>query len=482
MQKKTTHLQGYNEIYDANGQVRKHYRKIYEYWQTLPKAHVKNLFTMSKSLLADDYHVDPLPRLLTRDDQQFLRRGVKQRAGAIRAFLVEYYQKKRRWEKIIPPNILEQILRRHNSQHFLGKLDHRSLAFPFGPDIMRDRAGQWRIVEDSAGCLGGFGDMIAIRKTLHKLVPEYKRALKNSFHPGDFFSRLASHYRDIAGARGGTAIMLLPDFEKGDDHEIQRLGKIFEGYGVDVITMSERRKKICFKDDGVFLKRRNGSKKKIGYVAFYSSPESAELNWLFFILLAKKGLLEENQALDHYIGKSLTSALLAGHAATNFSPGTRFINDKMFGTYVDSLIEFYLKESPILSSLPSQPMAYFSRNGKWRADQSLLRKVVREKDKYVIKKVDEDGGSCVWIGCKHTRVGFEKIVRVVADEPEVYICQQYEPMSMLEDRIVDLRIHTHVDLERIIVNKTPWGRANWESGDGKVNLSAHGFVSPVVVL
>ena len=70
----------------------------------------------------------------------------------------------------------------------------------------------------------------------------------------------------------------------------------------------------------------------------------------------------------------------------------------------------------------------------------------------------------------------------VRRDPEKFVCQEFEHLSVLEDRIVDLRIHAHVDVERIILSNTPWGRANWIDGDGKVNLGSHGFTSPVGVL
>ncbi|MDZ4677736.1 MAG: hypothetical protein SGI74_09525 [Oligoflexia bacterium] len=55
-------------------------------------------------------------------------------------------------------------------------------------------------------------------------------------------------------------------------------------------------------------------------------------------------------------------------------------------------------------------------------------------------------------------------------------------MSVLENRIVDLRIHAHVDHREIIISNNPWGRANWLDHNGKVNLGSNGFTSPVVVM
>ena len=95
---------------------------------------------------------------------------------------------------------------------------------------------------------------------------------------------------------------------------------------------------------------------------------------------------------------------------------------------------------------------------------------------------DEDGGSGVWIGRKLTRNALSRVVERVRETPGRFILQEFEHLSVLENRIVDLRIHAHVDCERVIVSKTPWGRAKWLGGDGKVNIGAGGFASPVVVV
>ena len=96
--------------------------------------------------------------------------------------------------------------------------------------------------------------------------------------------------------------------------------------------------------------------------------------------------------------------------------------------------------------------------------------------------MDEDGGSGVWIGKKESSSSLKEIIEKIRSRPHEFIIQEFEHLSVLHNRIVDLRIHAHVDSERIIVSNTPWGRANWIHGNGKVNIGSKGFTSPVVVL
>ena len=75
----------------------------------------------------------------------------------------------------------------------------------------------------------------------------------------------------------------------------------------------------------------------------------------------------------------------------------------------------------------------------------------------------------------------EKLIEELRRTPEQFIVQEFQHLSVLDTRIVDLRLHAHVDSEQIIVSNTPWGRANWLHGNGKVNIGSEGFTSPVVV-
>ena len=83
---------------------------------------------------------------------------------------------------------------------------------------------------------------------------------------------------------------------------------------------------------------------------------------------------------------------------------------------------------------------------------------------------------------KESKESLTDLLESLRREPERYIVQEFEHLSVLDDRIVDLRIHAHIDSDRIIISNTPWGRANWIHGDGKVNIGSNGFTSPVVVL
>lgn len=483
--------QWFNEIHDSNGNIRAHYKNLYNHWQSVPAKKRKRLHVHSKKLFSGDYCLDPLPRIITGPEFATLQKGVRQRAEAIREFLVDFYGGGKRWEKVIPPDTLKTIINRHHEKIILGKLNPRSIAFPFGPDIIRDQNGKWRVIEDSAGFLGGIGDLIASREIMFKLMPRYQNVLGPSNDPKEFFIQLASHFHKRAEQKGGIPLLYLDSFSNEGDHETQRLGQIFDSIGVEVCTPEHKTKNLLLENDGVFLQKGN-KKRRVGYLALYAGPEQTDsrcfslgIKTILGKEIKKMGSSELSrirQFIQHLKGLSIQSSILKNQLHTNFSPGVQFINDKMFGLFVDSMIRLYLKKDPILESIPAQSFAFRGQRKRWRLDRTLLKNVMRRKDQYVIKLVDEDGGSGVWIGQKHTRKGFEKLTDSIRNAPEKYIFQEFEHLSVLENRIVDLRIHSQVDCEKIIVSNNPWGRANWIHNDGKVNLGSNGFTSPVVIV
>jgi len=489
----------FNEIFEADGKVRPHYEGIYDHWSSLPRKKRRTLHVRSKTLFSGDYFQDPLPRILTAGEFAFLSRGVEQRARAIRAFLTDYMAKGRAWNSIMPAHLLHSTISRHHAENVLRKMRPDRLALPYGPDIIRDRDGLWRVIEDSAGVLGGLGDLLSSRRILYRLVPKFRSILgglgdrsETTNDPLQFFGHLAHHFRQKAAEYGGLPLLYLHPFQKEPDGETRRLAEALSKFGIEWTTSSNHLRRLEIKEGkngGVFLKTRGGSRERVGALLFRSNPEQFDRTWLLaeFVKLINPKTGIPLHHLVRYVNSgraqtSLIRELLAGSVWTNFSPCTQFVNDKVFGLFVDKMVRRLLNEEPLLKSIPAEPVAKWSRKSGWRCDRGLLERLARDKDRYVVKRVDDDGGSGVWIGMKESRESLLDLLESLRGEPQQYLVQEFEHLSVLDGRIVDLRIHAHVDHERIIVSNTPWGRANWIHGDGKVNIGSQGFVSPVVVL
>lgn len=478
----------FDEITGPDGKVRDHYAEVYRQWRSMPERARISLHRDSARLYAGDYRQDPFPRILTESELQFLRRGVDQRARAIFAFIQSYCSRDNRWKRVMPVKRFEAILSRHDNEETLSKLQPDNATFPFGPDLIRDCQGGWKVVEDSAGILGGIGDLIEGRKILFRQVPGFRDTLSCSDDPRDFFRELAQYFSSKAAGKGGIPLLYLRAYRDEPDQETRRLAKIFQSFGIETVTATHPAKRLIVEEGGVFLQSR-GSKIRIGALIFHASPEQHDARAAQLLLrrYQAKNTIRTRLNFSADLAQALLAppiqrAILNGVVWSNFSPGLHFVNDKAFGLNVDAMIRVLLQERPILESISATSAALQLRNGSWRLDRKVLARLRKDRRRYVVKIADEDGGGGVWIGQKEDRNSLERLILRMRCTPANFIIQEFEHLSVLENRIVDLRIHAHVDCERIIVSSTPWGRANWLRGNGKVNIGSGGFASPVVVV
>ncbi len=189
----------FNEIFSQDGKIKPHYSKVHSSWNTIPIQERQNLQMRSKRLLSGDYQQDLHPRIITHTEFQLLSQGVQQRARAILTFLQDYCQQGDRWSRILPKTLLTAIIHRHHSENYLKLITNGRVAFPYGPDIIRTSTGQWKVIEDSAGIIGGLGDLVHSRKILFQLIPKYRDYFlrKTSVNnPQDFFAELATYYKE----------------------------------------------------------------------------------------------------------------------------------------------------------------------------------------------------------------------------------------------------------------------------------------------
>lgn len=87
-----------------------------------------------------------------------------------------------------------------------GKVNPASISLFHGPDIIRDPADVFRVVEDNTGYLGGTGDLKLALESLYRNVP-YKRL--HVHEPMDFYRKLAARFRERASPANGKIVMLM---------------------------------------------------------------------------------------------------------------------------------------------------------------------------------------------------------------------------------------------------------------------------------
>ena len=141
----------------------------------------------------DTWHVDPVPRVIPAADWERLAAGLGQRVRALNAFVADVYGEQRIVAEGVMP---ERVL--HTAEGFEPAL--RGVAPPDGVwtgvgglDVVRDKHGEWMVLEDNVRTPSGMGYWIAAREaTLRHLDPAETphpieaaaMALRNVLGPG----------------------------------------------------------------------------------------------------------------------------------------------------------------------------------------------------------------------------------------------------------------------------------------------------------
>jgi uncharacterized circularly permuted ATP-grasp superfamily protein len=238
----------FNEALDQEGKTFPHYAEVFELWRRLSRRKRIELHRQSKQLFSGDYPQSSLPRILTQIEFQILEKGVDQRARAILAFLQDYVSKGIRWRRVVPAGVLKSVIFRHHAENYLKNIKPEGISFPYGPDIIRDNNGKWRVLEDSAGIIGGIGDLCQSQKVLFKLIPKLKNTLTSNTsgfnNPMDFFEKLAIYFWKKAAKNNGIPVLYLRAFSDETDNETRRLAQIFEKFDIPYATVDHRTRKL----------------------------------------------------------------------------------------------------------------------------------------------------------------------------------------------------------------------------------------------
>jgi len=508
--------QGYNEIFDPSGQVRPEYREAYSIWSKLTDVDKAAFLVKSRQAFEGDNALDAMPRMISAQEyDSVLKPGVDQRARAIRAFLKDYYSGQKTYARnnVIPESVVQKLVHRSADGGFQKVMRPDLVSFFYGPDIIRDAQGAWRVIEDNPGFIGGIGDLRLAQTFTAQNFPELGQSIRYR-SAEDFYNNVAARFKAEAAKHGGVAVMYMQT--PAPDNEDKRIRRILLEHGIRTVTQNTDLQFIVG-SDGVYVTDildRSHKKEKVGYVFMNgehwhldpshpgnyerllvneANDQVEELPAHSPVRVALTAALNENprnlKKLENLVQQSdyendiaktvrkanqvrgLTEAALQGKVGMNYAPGVDFIGDKEFYLYVENMIHFYLNEDPLLHNIPTERMGEV---GTDRLNSQVFDRVFADLSKYVIKKVDGRGGDAVWVGPKISAAEIPALKEKILGNPSEYIVQAYTPLSHMNDNIVDMRVIADVGPQSIFVTDTPWGRGLPLNGNGKVNLSDQG--------
>jgi uncharacterized circularly permuted ATP-grasp superfamily protein len=356
--------------------------------------------------------VDPVPRLIAAEEWRRLVPGLRQRARALNAFLLDAYGPQRIFDEgLVPRRLLETS--EGYAPAMRGLLDPEvPPATVAGLDLVRGKDGELRVLEDNLRMPSGATYALAVREIV---APELGCALRPRGH-GDYLPRLGAALRAAAPpGRDEPVVAILSDGPgSGAWYEHERIGREL---GLAIVTPDQ----LELSRERVFA--RLPRERRVQIDVIYRRQDADTLT------TPDGGLTE--------LGELLLPALRCGRLRCANALGTGLADDKLTHAYVERMIAFYLSQEPLLRSVPSYDLG----------DEGDRRQAMERLEELVVKPRGGFGGHGVTIMPRAGEPERKRALGAVRRRPQRFIAQEPVEISShptvrggsLRPRRVDLR-------------------------------------------
>jgi uncharacterized circularly permuted ATP-grasp superfamily protein len=396
-----------------------------------------------------EFRIDPVPRLIEAEQWRQLSAGVAQRVRALELFVRDVYGERRIvGDGVVPERAL--ACAEHYEPLLAGMGERiRSWISVAGLDVVRDSDGVFKVLEDNLRTPSGIAYAVATREVLddHLQAPDDLRVRPLD----DAFATLGRALRAAAPEDAGEdpVVVLLSDGERNS--AFYEHATIARALALPLVLAED----LVVRGGRLFVRLLDGE--RCVDVVYRRTDEDR--------------LCDERGELTH-VARLLLEPVLAGTLACVNAFGTGVADDKLLHAYVEDMVRYYLREEPLLRSVPTYDPA----------QPQMLEMILDRIDELVIKPRSGHGGYGVVIA-PHARA---EDVRKAADElaaaPERFVAQETVMLSR-HPTVVDGRLAPrHVDLRPFAicsdgdVDVLPGGltRVAFDPGALVVNSSQNG--------
>ncbi len=402
----------YDELLDDSGNPRPGCRSVVEGLEALGLADLRSRQSAAESILMQAgvtftvysdarstekiMPFDIIPRIVEASDWDKIERGLKQRVYALNQFIKDcYFDKKIFKDKIIP----EELVR--GTGFYLDlmqgiKVPHDIYTHISGIDIVRDRSGEFYVLEDNLRCPSGISYVLENREVLKRTLPSIfhqlpVRAVSN--YPSQLFETL----RYQSSKYNPTIVVLTPGVFNSAYFEHTFLA---QQMGVELVEGRD----LVVDNNAVYMKTTQGLKQ---VDVIYRRIDDEYLDPKHF---NKESMLGVPGIIDAY---------RAGNVVIVNAPGVGISDDKGIYSYVPEIIKYYTGEEPILNNVPTYKCG----------NKTEMNYVIENIDKLVVKPTNMSGGYGVVIGPHASKKEKKDAIAKIKKTPHHYIGQPVLSLS-----------------------------------------------------
>ena len=383
---------------------------------------------------------DAIPRIITKQEFDYLEKGLIQRVDALNCFLYDVYNKK----QIIADGVIPEDFV-FSSKGYLPQCEGivppgKIYSHISGIDLVQAKDGTWYILEDNLRIPSGASYPMIARELARRAAPEAFK--KNPLYDNRNYAQMLKECMDYSNT-GGINVVMTPGRYNSAFFEHSYLA---ERSGAVLAMPSD----LVVEDDKLYYKEFTGKKVQVG--AVYRRVSDEYMDPLTF-------------EPDSLIGvPGIMDVYRAGNVAMMNAPGNGVADDKGIYYFVPKMIQYYLHEEPVLKNAPTY-LAFYEEDRKYILDHI---------DHLVVKDVSEAGGYGVIFGSDLSREELENLKQVIIKESRRFIAQ--EVIDFLDLKVMDgeKEVERKADL-RAFVLSGPTTKV-WPSGLTRFSRNPDSFV------
>lgn len=383
---------------------------------------------------------DAIPRVISKEEFDYLERGLIQRVKALNMFLKDIYTEK----KIVEDGILpEEFL--YASSGYLAECEgivppKDIYSHISGIDLVQSKDGTWYVLEDNLRVPSGASYPMIAREICRRSSPHTFEDNKVSDNRN--YAKMLKYVLDYSNT-GGINVILTPGRYNAAYFEHSYLA---EKTNSVLVCGSD----LFVEDDFLYYKDYTGKKNKVGAVYRRISDE-----YLDPMTFNEESVIGVPNIMEVY---------RKGNVALLNAPGNGIADDKGIYYFVPKMIKYYLGEESVLNNAPTY-LPFYEEDMKY---------VLEHFDDLVIKDVAEAGGYGVVFGSSFTPEKKEDFIQLLKREPRRFIAQEVIDFIDIDIMEGDQRVPRKADLRAFVLT----GKETyvWKSGLTRFSRNPDSFI------
>lgn len=383
---------------------------------------------------------DPLPRVISAKEFDFLERGLIQRVDALNCFLADIYgEKKIVKDGVIPEDFI------FSSKGYLpqcegvvppkGIYSHIS-----GIDLVQGKDKNWYILEDNLRIPSGASYPMIARELTRQASP--RTFMSNHIVDNRNYASMLKAVMDSVNT-GGINVVLTPGRYNAAFFEHSYLA---ERSGA-ILAMPQD---IFVEGNKLYYRQYHGRQLQVGTV--YRRISDEYLDPMCFL---PESLIGVPGIMDVY---------RSGNVALVNAPGNGVADDKGIYYFVPHMIKYYLGEEALLHNAPTY-LAFYEHDRKF---------ILEHLERLVVKDVSEAGGYGVIFGRDLSSTELEELKQVIINEPRRFIAQEVIDFIDLDIVEGDSAVQRKADLRAFVLSGDT--TKVWASGLTRFSRNPDSFV------